>query len=324
MNFRKQLSRIISVSVSAALTLSAAGCGSSSGENKGSITFVCLSNSSDYWNSVRKGAADGAEEMMYNITFSVPDDESPESQASLIQEAVGKKPDALIIAPSDPDLLSDEISAADKAGIPVIIVGSEVSCGGIRSYIGPRNETAGEIAGRRAADISGENGKFAVIGGSVSDTGDRERAAGFIRFLDSDERASYTFVSTQYCEDSADKAKELTLSLLEKEPDLTTLLGTDEASSEGICEAIAEKGLTGKMTVIGFGSSARETSFVRDGTLAGLLLQNPYNIGYLSVRNCMKLLGGQTIPSSIDSGFTYVDKENIDEDYVQLLLDPEM
>lgn len=323
MNFRNILSRMLAATASAAMMMTAAGCAGSTSGIKGNITVICLSESSDFWETVRKGAADGGEEMLYNITFAVPEDDSPLSQAMLIQEAIEAHADALIVAPSDSDKLNNQIMIADNAGIPVIAVGSGVSYGGIKTVIGPHNESAGAIAGRRAESIVPQGGKFAVIGNSVQDTECKERTAGFIRYLESSGKAPFALSSTVYCEGDADKAKELACELIDKDPDLTLILGASESAAGGICRAVKEKGLTSKISVIGFGASDEEIGFVKDGTLAGVMVQNPYNIGYLGVRSCMKLLSGQSVPQFIDTGYSFVDKDNIGEDYIQLLLDPD-
>ena len=323
MNLRKLLSRTFAVSASAAVMLGVTGCAKTGGGTARDITVVCLSDSSDFWENMKKGAADGGEEMLCNITFAVPDDPSPEAQAALIQEAVDKKTGAIIVAPSDRDQLTDQLRAANDAGIPVVAVGSEVSYSGERTaVVGPQNGSAGAIAGRRAEEIVPEGGRFAVIGSTESDTDCQERAAGFIRYLESSSKASFTFSASKYCDGDADKAKELALELMEQDPDLTLILGASDNAAGGICRAVKEKGLTSKISVIGFGASDEEIGFVREGLLAGIMVQNPYNIGYLGVRNCMKLLSGQTVPQFIDTGFNFVDKSNINEDYIKLLLDP--
>ena len=81
MNLRKRLSRTFAVSASAAVMLGVTGCAKTGGGTARDITVVCLSDSSDFWENMKKGAADGGEEMLCNITFAVPDDPSPEAQA---------------------------------------------------------------------------------------------------------------------------------------------------------------------------------------------------------------------------------------------------
>lgn len=323
MNLRNILSRALAASASAVLMLTAAGCGNDSSGIKGNITVVCLHDSSEFWESVKKGAVDGGEEMLYNITFSVPEDDTPQSQALLIQDAIEAHADAVIVVPSDSDKLNNQMSIAASAGIPVVAVGRDVSFSGIKTIIRSQNESAGSIAGRRAEEIVPEGGSFAVIGNSESDPESKERTAGFIRYLESSTKASFRFSTTKYCEGDADKAKELACELIDQDPDLTLIFGATESAAGGICRAVKEKGMTSRISVIGFGASDEEIGFVKDGTLAGVMVQNPYNIGYLGVRSCMKLLSGQDVPKFIDTGFNFVDKDNIGEDYIQLLLDPE-
>jgi ribose transport system substrate-binding protein len=74
--------------------------------------------------------------------------------------------------------------------------------------------------------------------------------------------------------------------------------------------------------VIGFDSSDEEVSYMNGKILDGMMVQNPYNMGYLGVRNLNKILDGETIDSKIDTGVTYVDLDNLEDEETQWLLYP--
>lgn len=53
-----------------------------------------------------------------------------------------------------------------------------------------------------------------------------------------------------------------------------------------------------------------------------MMVQNPYNMGYLGVRNINKVLDGKEIEEKIDTGATYVDINNLKDEDTQWLLYP--
>ena len=53
-----------------------------------------------------------------------------------------------------------------------------------------------------------------------------------------------------------------------------------------------------------------------------MVVQNPYNMGYLGVRYLNKVLEGETIEDYINTGATYVNMENLEKEEIQQLLYP--
>ena len=77
------------------------------------------------------------------------------------------------------------------------------------------------------------------------------------------------------------------------------------------------------MQVVGFDSSDEEIKFVEAGVLDGIVVQSPFNMGYLGVRYAVKSINDYSIPSAIDTGATFVTQENLNNEEIQMLLHPE-
>ena len=323
MRMRTILGRLAAGAAALTLAASVSGCGNKAQESNGTIAVICKAQGVQFWEYAQKGAEDGGEEMMYDIYYDAPVNETVDDQAVIILNAIDMGVDAIVLAQVDTDKLNDKLEAADSAGIPVITIDSSVSYEGVKSIISSQNTSAGSIAGRKANDLLGGSGKIAIVGHVEGAQTTIERESGFISAIDAVPGADYKFVETVYCNNEADIAKEQTLMLIEQNPDISLIYGTNESASIGVCQAVSEKGLSGQIKVIGFDSAEAEVNFIKDGTLNGMIVQNPYNMGYLGVRNAMKVLNGQTVAKSIDTGVTFVDKDNIDEEYVQHLLYPE-
>ena len=76
------------------------------------------------------------------------------------------------------------------------------------------------------------------------------------------------------------------------------------------------------LTVIGFNSNDAEIQYLRSGVLDALIVQNPYNMGYIGVYYAGQIVRGSSAAQSEDTGVTYVTMDNLDTDGVKLILDP--
>ena len=61
---------------------------------------------------------------------------------------------------------------------------------------------------------------------------------------------------------------------------------------------------------------------MRAGKLDGLVLQNPFNMGYLAVKTLVAHLRKERIESRIDTGASLIDKTNMDQPEMKALLSP--
>ncbi len=126
------------------------------------------------------------------------------------------------------------------------------------------------------------------------------------------------------CKGDSEVAKSQVLQLLKNDTDhkIKVIFTTGERSTIGACEAVAEAELVGKVAIIGYNTNETELTYLKNGTLSGLVVQNPYNIGYLSVYYAGRILAGENVSPMVDTGSTYVTLQTLNTDEVRLLLDP--
>lgn len=126
------------------------------------------------------------------------------------------------------------------------------------------------------------------------------------------------------CKGLAENAKaEITQMLSTKEgSNIKVIFATSENSTLGACQAISDLGLVGKVAIVGYNSSENELTYMKNGTLSGLILQNPYNMGYLGVYYAGRLKIGENVNQVVDTGATYASLNNLNSDDIKLLLDP--
>ena len=98
---------------------------------------------------------------------------------------------------------------------------------------------------------------------------------------------------------------------------------TNTNTTLGVCKAIEELGLKDKIYVIGFNADSAELDYLKTSVLDGTVVQNPYNMGYFGVSYAVRAIEDTGVPYVLDTGVTYVTADDLDKDYVKLLLNPE-
>ncbi|NEB96964.1 sugar ABC transporter substrate-binding protein [Streptomyces anulatus] len=114
-------------------------------------TFAMVTHSGDgdtFWDIVQKGAEQAA--LKDNINFLYSHNDEANQQAQLVQTAIDKKVDGLIVSLAKPDAMKAVVAKAVKAGIPVVTVNSgsaESKEFGALTHIGQDETIAGEAVG---------------------------------------------------------------------------------------------------------------------------------------------------------------------------------
>ena len=103
----------------------------------------------------------------------------------------------------------------------------------------------------------------------------------------------------------------------------SVLYATNTNTTLGVCEAVEELGLGGKIVIVGFNSDEEELGYIRRGILDGVIIQNPYVMGYCGVRYAKQAITGASIGKQLDTGVTFVNANNMNDDYIMLMLYPD-
>jgi ribose transport system substrate-binding protein len=240
---------------------------------------------------------------------------------------------ALILAPSDRQTMVAPVTAALRKHIPVVIIdsGLEESAAITESkdylgYVATDNELGGRKAAQHLAELLKDRPEARVLmlpyqTGSQS-TELREK--GFqaeikkypnITLIVSPEEALATVKSAQ-------EAAERQLS---NYPDLDGVFTPNESSTIGMLRALQSSKRAGKVKLVGFDSSDILISALRAGEIHGLVLQDPFDMGYQSVRRAAAFLHG-TRPDNLvlNTNLQVVTRENMDSPEIRKLYQPDL
>ncbi len=286
-------------------------------EDKPYIAIVSKGFQHQFWQAVQSGAEKAAEEFDVEITFEGPENESQvDKQMEMLQAALDKNPDAIGFAALDSQASSPLLEKADESGIPIIAFDSGVESEIPLATASTDNYAAAQEAANRMAELIGEEGKVAlVVHDQVSVTG-VQRRDGFIETIE-ENYPNIEIVDTQYGGGDHLESTNLAKTMMQANPDLAGIYGSNEGSAIGVVNAVRELGKEGEITIVGFDSGKQQIDAIKDGIMAGAITQNPEGIGYETVKAAVQALDGEEVEENIDTGYFWYDKDNIEDEEIQ-------
>ncbi|MDR2796708.1 MAG: ABC transporter substrate-binding protein [Spirochaetaceae bacterium] len=284
------------------------------GSGKIKATLITMDSIDEHWLKVKAGAQAKADELgNVALTFNAPPGKVDAAiQLQMVEDAITKKSDIILLAPLNKDALSPGVEKAKKAGIKVIIIDSAVSAQDYDAFFSTDNGAAARTAADTLAGLIGGRGKVAIV--------NAQAGAGTTMTRENDFKdqiaANYpgiTVVGTQYSDGDKTKALNIALDFITANPDLAGFYACNEGSTVGVGNAVDQKGLAGKVKVVGFDWSADTKSLVERGILQASMVQNPYEMGYQGLQAGVDAQKGETIsPKDRDTGVTVATKDNAD------------
>lgn len=286
--------------------------------------IICITKNMDtnngFWNSIMEGANLAASE--YGVELSIRGTETEGDyvkQNQLILDAIAEKPDAIVLAAADYKETAETAKQIVKNKIKLVFIDSEVEDKLAGSVITTDNYKAGIRMGAVMRRLIGDDEEIGIISHvkGTSTAIDREEG---IRMGLSDDK--YKIVETVYCNSDYKLAEELTIDLLNRHPNITVIAGLNQYASVGAGVAVKKLGLENTVKIIGFDNAREQIKYLEEGIYEAIVIQKPFNMGYLGVESAVKLIRGQKVKSEIDSGSTLVTKENMYTSLNQKLLFP--
>lgn len=278
----------------------------------------------EFWNTVRAGA-ECAAETAGDVTVEwdgVDAETDVEGQVNLIQNFVTTDADGIVYAATDSAALAPATQSALDAGVPVAMIdsGTDPQPDEVPLYATDNRAGATEAANLLAEALGEGSHDVALIEFQPGSQTNTERVEGFTAGLAAHE--GLNLVGQQPSHSDVNEARRVTEDLLTANPDLAGIFAANEPSVLGAVQAVEAAGRTGEVVVIGWDAAPDEVTALREGRIAALVVQNPFNMGYLGVANMVEHLREGTPMESADTGVTFVTPENIDTPEVQAVLEP--
>ncbi|MBC2834439.1 ABC transporter substrate-binding protein [Paragemmobacter straminiformis] len=313
---------ILGAVAAASLSLSLGMGAAQAQDKKFTIALIPGLTTDAFYITMQKGAQAAADALGVELVFQGAPDFNPVTQVPVLDAVIARAPDAILIAPTDTTQLVEPLRKAHDAGIPVITVDTFIGTGQYQtgagdadfplSYIASDNVLGGKIAARALAAAIGGEGKVYVsnVKPGISTTDQRE--AGFKQAM-AEEFPNVTVLETQFNENDANKAASQLQGVLAREADLKGVFGANLFSALGAANGVQQAGQTGNVKVVAFDAPGSIVDNLSTGLVDVAIAQHPAEIGYYGVVSAYAHLTGNSIPVSIGTGFTIIDKNNVSD-----------
>lgn len=274
----------------------------------------------DFWTSLISGTRMAAKEHNAHLEIMAPDREQNIAQQNeLIQEAIQKKPDALIVSPSSFTEANDLLEEAKDNGIKVVFIDSYTDENIQDLTVATDNLEVGRKLGEYTRELIDENTQIAVVGHVQGVSTAIEREEGFREGLGD---LKDNIVEVVYCDSLFEKAYSLTMDLIEKYPELEIIAGLNEYSSVGAARAIKDANAKDRIQVVGVDSSQEAVDLMEEDIFSCFVVQKAFKMGYLGVKETIRLLNGEEYESNINSGCELVTPDNMYTSEIEKLIFP--
>lgn len=289
------------------------------------IAVIPKGTSHQFWKSVHYGAETAADELGgVEILWNGPVKESDtSSQIQVVKNMITRRVDGIVLAPNQKGGLVDAVEESIAEGIPVVIFDSGLQEGpDIVSYVATDNFKGGTMAADRMAEAIGEEGNVILLRYLQGSESTEQREEGFLKGLE--KYPDIKVVSSdEFAGDNATSAKEKVDGLLQLHgKDLDGIFAVCEPNANGTLEALRNAGLNKKVKMIAFDPSDALIEGLEDGSCSGIVLQDPVQMGYQSVKTIVAAINGADPEPFIATGEYVATPENMDEERIQDLLEP--
>lgn len=277
----------------------------------------------DFWKAVEAGAQKAAADLGVTITFDGPDSETDlEGQVMLIENAIIKEADVIAVAPLDSVGIVPVIENATDKGIKVITFNSKLESDIPLTHVATDNWAAGEMAGKALGEALDGKGKYAVIGAVESVKNNRDRSDGAVSYIQ-EHFPEMELITIQYTEGDMTKALSAGSDIITANPDIAGFFTNNETTTIALATVLEEKGMSGKITHVGFDATNQTAGYLTNGTTAAIVTQVPFNMGYLAVEKALAAYKGEALEKTYDTGVALVTPENVDTEEMQKIINPQ-
>ena len=325
------MGKIISIALMLT-TVAAFGCNrsvSKSAKKKLTIAVIPKGTSHEFWKSIHAGAIKASRELStqgndVEVIWKGPlREDDREQQIQVVEGFTSQGVDGIVLAPLDNRALVRPVEEAKSANVPTVIIDSGLDSNSIVSFVATDNRKGGMLAADRLGQLLSGKGKVILLRYAEGSASTQDREDGFLQEIKQKFPGIELISSDQYAGATRDTAKRASENLLNRfGEEVQGIFCPNESTTAGMLLALQDIGKAGKVTFVGFDTSQTFIDAMRAKQLHGIVVQNPFNMGYLGVRTMVESLQGKTVDKRIDTGVTMITSDNLDAADTQTLLHP--
>lgn len=290
-----------------------------------------------FWVIAESGVQKGGKDFDADVEVLMPA-EGISDQKRMIEDLLTKGVDGIAVSPIDPENQTELFNKAAEYTNLITHDSDAPDCDRL-CYIGMDNYLAGRMCGDLVREALPDGGKVAIFIGRLEQDNARRRRQGVIdamlgrsvdagRFDPPDaeiKEGDWHIVGTYTDQFDRAQGKANAEDAMSRHPDLGAAVGLFSYNPPLILEALNQAGKLKEVKVIAFDEADETLQGIKDGTIHGTVVQNPFEYGRQSVRVLAGLARGESLADLEipDDGFLNIEarqirKDNVDEFWAEL------
>lgn len=319
------------------------------------ISIIGKDNSSSYWKEIQKGVEQAAKDLnkelgysgdkKIKVTYNAPDSsEDIDEQVNILDEELARYPDALGIASIDADACTVQFDLATENKTPIIALDSGNAYPGIQCTIETNNAEATKTGATKLCDEIDNKGGILLAVHDSDSASSKERESSFVKEI-KDNHPDVSVPEIIYLDKMGEmkkkiaeeknktkkeNEKEITADsltdadviayYLEKHPDIKGCFGTNVTATQTLLAGLKKADKTEDVVLMGFDAGKEQIESLKSGDIKGLVVQNPFGIGYASVIAASRTIQGSGNEAVVDTGYIWVTKDNLKDKSIKNIL----
>ncbi|MEY4669460.1 MAG: D-ribose-binding periplasmic protein precursor [Pseudomonadota bacterium] len=321
------------VSIGLLGTVISTGCKKPPSSSSPRLAFI-TNGVASFWTIAKYGAEAAGQQLGVSVSVHMPA-EGLVDQKRIVEDLITRGVDGIAISVID---ANNQASFLNETSEKTNLITQDSDAPSTRrlAYVGMDNYKAGRMLGALIKDTLPKGGKLALFVGRVEQDNARKRRQGAIdevlnRSFDSSRYdppgteltdGTYTFVVTLTDQFDRVKAKANCEDALLRYPDLTGVVGLFAYNAPLCLEALKQTQKLHAIKVFSFDEADETLQGIKDGSVTGTIVQNPYEYGFQSMKLLKDIVSGNTaaIPQDkfIDIPARRIDSSNIDAFWADL------
>jgi ribose transport system substrate-binding protein len=320
---RRTRLRLLAAAVLALSAFAVAACGgddngggggsasSGGGGTKYDMTLIAGVKGDEFYITMNCGAQAEAKKLGVKLNFQGPNEFAADQQTPIVNAVAAKRPDAVLVAPTDTKAMFAPIKQLADNGSKVVLVDTTLDQPQMAvSQIASDNIGGGRVAAQTLAKLIGGGGKVFVVNVKPGISTTDQRAQGFEQGA---KAAGLQYIGQQYSQDDPAKAASIVKAILARNPDLKGIFATNLFSAEGAASGLREAGKLGQVKIVGFDAGPKQVQDLKQGIVQALIAQRPAQIGADGVQQAVAALSDKPTKKKIGTGFVSITKANLAE-----------
>jgi ribose transport system substrate-binding protein len=297
-------------------------------QTKPTISIIVKDTTSVYWQTVLAGARKAGQDLGVDVTELGAQSESDVAgQIGILAKAVASNPAAIVIAPAQFAALGKRIDEAAKK-VKIIGIDSPADTKALTSFVATDEMQAGRIAADALANAitktyADTEGDVAIITASPGSASPDQSAKGFKEQVANKYRA-LNVLPEKVADAQAATGLSIMKDLVDADRDLRGVFVSNVIMAEGASQVVYNKSSGDRINYVVFGSDDKLVKSLQDGTIAALVVQDPFRMGYDGVKTALAASKGEKVPDSLDTGANLITKANMSSARSQELLNPKI